>query len=404
MAGTTIAQAIPIAISPILTRIYSPEDFGVFALYISIASMISVLATGRYELAIMLPKKDEDAANILVLSIIISFFVSSIALLGVFIFNENITNLLGNKEISNWLYFIPVTVLFTGIYQSFNYWLNRKQQYKRLANSKVVQSGATSATTLGMGFAGLGSVGLIFGGIFGQGVTVAILGKIIIKEDRSRLRAAKKLKILALIKRYKKFPIYNLPNALIDGFRLSGIMILIAKFYTTATLGQFSLAWRMLQMPISLMGSALSQVFFQKIASVKKSDLNQIVKAFMLKSAFMSAPIFLIIYFFAIDIFTIVFGENWKLAGEAASIMAPWLFLNFISMPMANVLIVLNRQEVVLMVALFYMLIPLGILLALNEIGFLHVLELITLSMSLTLLAYIGLVLVYIKKEESCGL
>ena len=109
MTGTTIAQAIPIAISPILTRIYTPEDFGVFALYMSIASIIAVLATGRYELAIMLPKKDEDAVNIVALSIIIAFFVSLISFLIVFIFNTQITNLLGNPEISNWLYFIPIT-------------------------------------------------------------------------------------------------------------------------------------------------------------------------------------------------------------------------------------------------------------------------------------------------------
>ena len=115
MTGTTIAQAIPIAISPILTRIYTPEDFGVFALYMAIASILSVIATGRYELAIMLPKKDEDAINIAALSIIISFFVSFVSLLIVFVFNAQITNLLGNPEISNWLYFIPLTVLLTGV-------------------------------------------------------------------------------------------------------------------------------------------------------------------------------------------------------------------------------------------------------------------------------------------------
>jgi len=150
MTGTTIAQAIPIAISPILTRIYTPEDFGVFALYMSIASIVAVVATGRYELAIMLPKKDEDALNIIALSMIIAFFVSFITFLIVFLFNAQITSLLGNPEISNWLYFIPITVLLTGIYQSFNYWSNRKKQYRRLATSRVIQSGTTATTNLGM--------------------------------------------------------------------------------------------------------------------------------------------------------------------------------------------------------------------------------------------------------------
>ncbi|SHO81117.1 O-antigen flippase Wzx [hydrothermal vent metagenome] len=401
MTGTTIAQAIPIAISPILTRIYTPEDFGVLALFVAVSSIFGSIANGRYEMAIMLPKKDEDAINIVALSIIISFFVSFIALLIVCFFNAQITTLLGNPQISSWLYFIPVTVLLTGIYQSFNYWSNRKKQYKRLATSRVIQSGTTASSNLGMGFGGFGSSGLILGGVLGQGVATAVLGKMIWGEDKYRLKELKRLKMLALIKRYKKLPIFNLPNSLIDGFRLSGISILIAKFFTISTLGQFSLAWKMLQTPISLISSSLSQVFFQKISSAKKNNLDSIVKKFITKSIVIALPIFMIIYFYAVDIFILVFGENWRLAGEIASILSPWLFLNFITAPMANLFIVLNRQEIVLIVSIFYMLVPISILFILNELGFIYVLELITLAMSLILLMYIGLVLFYTKKEKN---
>jgi len=397
MTGTTIAQAIPIAISPILTRIYTPDDFGVFALYMSIASIMAAIATGRYELAIMLPKKDEDAINIVALSIIISFFVSFIALLVVSVFNFQITNLLGKPEISNWLYFIPITVLLTGVYQSFNYWSNRKKQYERLATSRIVQSGTTTTTNLGMGFGGFGASGLIVGGMVGQGVATSILAKMVWREDKDKFKKIRRLKIFALIKKYKKLPILNLPNALIDSFRLSGISILIAKFFTTATLGQFTLAWKMVQTPMSLIGSSISQVFFQKLSSSNKNELNSIVKKFIIKATIIASPIFLIIYFFAVDIFTIVFGENWKLAGEAASVMSPWLFLNFLSAPMANVFIVLNKQEVVLVVSILYMLFPISILLVFNQLGFIYLLNLITLGMSFVLILFIALVLKYTK-------
>ncbi|MEA3383855.1 MAG: oligosaccharide flippase family protein [Campylobacterota bacterium] len=400
MTGTTIAQAIPIAISPILTRIYTPEDFGVFALYMAVASIIAVIATGRYELAIMLPKKDEDAVNIVALSIIISFFVSFISFLIVFIFNENITNLLGNPEITNWLYFIPITVLLTGIYQSFNYWSNRKKQYKRLATSRVIQSATAGTTNLGMGFGGFGSTGLIFGSILGQGVATTILTRMVWKEDSYRLNEIKKLKIFALSKKYKKLPIYNLPNALIDGFRLSGISILIAKFFTTATLGQFSLAWKMLQTPIALIGGSLSQVFFQKVSISTKSDLHRIVVKFILQASMVAAPIFLLIYFFAVDIFIFVFGENWKLAGEAASVMTPWLFLNFLSGPLASVFIILNKQETILLVAIIYMIFPISIIFIYNDIGFLNVLNIISIGMSLILIIY-GVLCIYYTKERN---
>jgi len=400
MTGTTIAQAIPIAISPILTRIYTPKDFGMFALYMSVASIISVVATGRYELAIMLPKKDEDAINIVALSIIISFFVSFIALLIVFFFNAQITTLLGNPQISSWLYFIPITVLLTGIYQSFNYWSNRNKQYKRLATSRVIQSGTTASSNLGMGFGGFGSSGLILGGVLGQGVATAVLGKMVWGEDKYRLKEVKRLKLFALIKRYKKLPIFNLPNALIDGVRLSGISILIAKFFTISTLGQFSLAWKMLQTPISLISSSLSQVFFQKISTAKKNNLDSIVKKFIIKSIIIALPIFMIIYFYAVDIFILVFGENWRLAGDIASILSPWLFLSFIVSPLSQIFIILNKQEIVLLFAIFYMAIPLSILYFFKNSEFLDVLNIMTLFMTMMLLLFIGMILFYTKNKR----
>lgn len=127
-----------------------------------------------------------------------------------------------------------------------------------------MQSGTTASANLGMGFGGFGSSGLILGGVLGQGVATAILGKFIWKEDNCRLKELNKLKMIALIMKYVKLPKYNLLNALIDGFRLLGISILIAKFFTTATLGQFSLAWKMVQIPMGVIGGSLSQVFSKK--------------------------------------------------------------------------------------------------------------------------------------------
>lgn len=404
MTGTTIAQAIPIAISPILTRIYTPEDFGMFALYMSVASIIAVVATGRYELAIMLPKKDEDAVNIVALSIMISFFVSFIALLIVYILNAEITSLLGNSEIANWLYFIPITVLLTGVYQSFNYWSNRKKQYKRLATSRIIQSGTTATNNVGMGVGGFGSSGLILGGVLGQGIATFVLGRMVWKEDKYRVKELKRLKVLALIKKYKKLPLLNLPNALIDGVRLSGINILIAMFYTTSILGQFSLAWKMIQMPMLLVGASLSQVFFQKVSTTDKNNLSSLVRKFMVKSVVVAMPMFLVIYLFATDIFVIVFGDNWKVAGEVASILAPWLFLNFLTSPLASLFIIFNKQEIILGLSILYMLLPLSILWIFNEAGFLYVLKLITYAMSFVLIVYMGLLIIYIKKERKNGI
>lgn len=393
MTGNTIAQAIPIAISPILTRIYSPEDYGLLALYMSVFAIASTAATAKYELAIMLPKKDSDAFNLFVLSILISFFVGFITLLIVFFFNAVITNLLGNQDISMWLYLIPVSVLLTGIYNSLKYWNNRNKQFKRLATTSVLQASMGSTFNLGFGFAGFGGAGLIVSGLLGILTGTSLLARVTFLRDKKHFISLNKIKVLILLKKYKKLPLITLPNSLIDSFRLSGIMLLIAKFFTTATLGQFSLAWRMVQLPMSLLGGSISQVFFQKLSSSKQEDLYGIVKNFIIKAFFIAAPAFLILYFFSVDIFIFAFGDKWKLAGEATSTMTLWLFLNFITSPLSTIYMILNKQEVMFVFSIIYMLFPLITIFLLHNYDFLYVLSAVTYVMSFLLVALIFMTL-----------
>lgn len=347
MTGTTIAQAIPIAISPILTRIYRPEDFGVFALYMSISSIMGVIATGRYELAIMLPKKDEEAVNIVVLSILISFFVSFISFLIVFIFNSQITNLLGNQEISNWLYFIPITVLLTGIYQSLNYWSNRKKQYKRLATNRVIQSSTIGSINLGMGFGGFGSSGLIVGGVLGQGLSTGILTKTIWNEDRNLIKYINKLKIYALIKKYIDFPKINMFHAFINEAKNSITNILLVKFYSAFILGQFYMIHRILLLPSGLIGTSISQVLFRVLSEKynKKEDFSSEVLNIMIKLFLFALIPFFIIVFFGKEIFALVFGENWTTGGELASGYALFILFHFVASPISIVPLIVNKQK-----------------------------------------------------------
>ena len=124
----------------------------------------------------------------------------------------------------------------------------------------------------------------------------------------------------------------------------------------------------------------------------------------MVKSVVVAMPMFLVIYLFATDIFVIVFGDNWKVAGEVASILAPWLFLNFLTSPLASLFIIFNKQEIILGLSILYMLLPLSILWIFNEAGFLYVLKLITYAMSFVLIVYMGLLIIYIKKERKNGI
>ena len=356
MTGTIIAQAIPIAISPILTRIYKPEDFGIFALYMSLASIISVIATGQYEIAVMLPEKDEDAFNLVALSVIIAFCVSSITLFALWILNSQIISYIGNSEISQWLYFIPLTILLTGIYNPLNYWINRKKQYKRLAINRVSQSTASAATNLGMGLNGFGASGLIVGGIAGQSIGTAALGWYAWREDKQKIKLIKKNKVIENAKKYQDFPKFNAIQAFFDSFRLNGIVFLTTNFFNLTILGYYSFAIRILQAPLSIIGSSVSQVFYQNAANAhnSKKDIWIIVKRTIIKLGIITLPIFLIGEFFATDLISIIFGNTWREVGIYIKILLPWVLINFISSPISTIPLILNKQKQFLYVGLGY--------------------------------------------------
>jgi len=397
MTGTTIAQAIPIAISPILTRLYTPEDFGVFALFVAITSIFGSIANGRYELAIMLPRRDEDAINIMALGFIINVTLSLFLLLIVIIFHDKIVSLLNNKEISPWLYLVPVSVFLMGLFNLLNYFNNRKKFYKDLAKAKIYKSIGMAIVQISFGFVKVGAFGLISGQIFSQIISNT---KLFFNIKRlNLLKKIKKVKMIVFAKRYKKLPLYNLPNAFIDGFRLTMINVLIGKFFSLSMLGQFSLALRMVQTPSSLMGGAISQVFFQKISMSNKKEIKYIVKKFIFKAALVSLPLFIIIFLFGKNIFSLIFGEKWKVAGEIAQILTPWLFFNFLTAPLSTLFIKFNKQDILLIFAFFYTMLPIFLFFYMENYPLLIVMKYFSLLMSCLLIIFIGLVFFILKDE-----
>ncbi len=163
MTGTTIAQAIPIAITPILTRLYTPEEFGVLALFVSITILLGTVISGRYDLAIMMPERDEEAIGIAALGLIIATIISILLIFPVVIYNNGISSLLKNKEIGYWLYFVPLVVWMIGLFNILSYLNTRKKLYSDIAKAQIYKAVAMSSLQLTIGFVKSGAVGLISG-------------------------------------------------------------------------------------------------------------------------------------------------------------------------------------------------------------------------------------------------
>lgn len=347
LTGTTLAQAIPIAISPILTRIYSPEEFGRFALYMAIAMIASIVVTGRYELAILLPRQDRDALHIVALSVILSIAISAVLLIIVAIFAYPIAIFLGDVSLASWLYLLPLSTLLIGIYQTLNYWSNRKSHYKRMAISRTALSGGAAMAQVASGYGGSGAVGLLAGQVSGQLLATSLLLRLIWREDHAFIGRLSTFRCLALAKRYINFPKYLIAA---HGFNTaSGQMpvLLLSALFTTSAAGFFTLTQRVMAAPMTLVASALGDVFRQEASRTysQQGNCRIIYQKTFKRLLLISVVPFAVFFLVAPDLFAWVFGEQWRVAGEYAQILTPMGFFQFITSPLSAMYMIAERQK-----------------------------------------------------------
>jgi len=363
MTGTTIAQAIPIAISPILTRIYTPEDFGLFALFLAITTIIGSIANGRYELAIMLPEKDEDAINISALGFIISSFISLILLILVFFFNDYFVNIIGNEEIGFWLYFVPITVFLIGLWNVLNYFNNRKKNYKDLRNATILKSIALASVNLSVGLLKNGVTGLITGEIISKVFANTRLLKNIIK-DKLLISKITKTKMKSMARKYKNFPIISLPSSFFTALHPNLFSVLLSSLYNVALLGHYYMAQRVLGLPATLMGISIGQVFFQSAVKEKEKtgEARIIFKSTVKKLFIIALPFFVVLFFVVEDLFAFVFGDSWRIAGTYSQILIPLFFIKLLSSPVSMINTVFEKQIYGLYISIILLLSNIGII------------------------------------------
>ena len=348
LTGTTLAQGITLLISPILSRLFTPHDFGVFGTFLSIVSAIALIASLRYEIAIVLPKKEDVAINLLALAALLTLIISTLSFIGVLLFKYFYPGYeFLDQDLKFLLYFIPVLILFIGFYQILNNYANRLKKYRSIVNYRVSNSLVSSSVNIAMGGMKFGSIGLLVGAILGNGISVVIFFKEMYKDLKEQAGFISKGKMKEIAISYKEFPLVNSFQSISDMLQINGIIYFIIYFFNSFIVGSFSYALRILQAPMNLVGSAMAQIFYQQASELKNNgeNLKDIVKKTMIKSALTGLPIFLAIIFFGPQLFAFVFGETWREAGVYARILSPMLFFDFIRSPVSQVPLIIGRQK-----------------------------------------------------------
>lgn len=349
LVGAVAAQIIPVLVSPIITRIYSPHDYGLYSLYMSIMTLIASVATGRYELSVMLPERDEDAASLAIFSVMLAILLAAIIAAVLFFFANPLAILIGGEGIINWLYWVPVAIVFAAIFQVCVVWVSRKEQYVAVSASRIAQSIVTVATQLFVGIGQYFSGGLIIASLVGQGATAVLLALFCWRQERAKFAIAGWSSSLRLAKKYRKFLLFNTPYTLLGNFSKSFVIYALSAFSGNAVVGFFGLARSVMFLPLGLVSNSIGQVYFKKAATtIGTPALETLTAQILAKITGLITLPFLFFSYWAPEIFAVVFGEQWKIAGLYATALAPVAFTYLYASWPDRLYEVMGKQETAL--------------------------------------------------------
>ncbi len=341
---------IPILMSPVLTRIYSPADFGVLAVFMAFTSTVGAIANGRYEAAILLPEKDEEAMNVAAVGAVISVFLGLCFLFLTYLFQKPIAELLDHAQLAHWLYLFPVSSLFISVGSLLNQLNLRDKDYANIMRFHVSRSVGQSVVQLVVGFLKPGEVGLVAGQVFSQaaGNTVLLRKYGSVPLWRSVLSPKE---MVRLAKKYANFPKFSIWAVLANTLSFNMISMLISVLYSASTLGFYSIVNRVLGMPMTVIGDAIGQVFQREARDEITSSgrAAAILRATLLRLTLVSLPVFAILYIYSSEMFLIVFGEQWAVAGEYAKLLIPLFFVRFLAVPVMAILNLYEKQRIALL-------------------------------------------------------
>ncbi len=341
--GTAGAQAVTIFSSPVLSRLYTPSDFGLLMLFLAVISITATAVTLRYETAILLPKSEDESRALVYLTIGLASIIGGLLAAISWLLPNSIKGLIGLADLKQWMTAAVVASIGTAVITVVTGWYNRRKEYKKIAAVRILQSTVATAAGIILGIAGYIN-GLLYAQLIAVLTTLFFIIFHVCQDMRPR---SSFLAITAAANKHYRAPVFLLPTSLLDVLTMQLPVILITAWFSSEAAGQFSMAWRILALPMSLVGGAIGQVFFQRFsqawpdATAAKSLLFSTWKVLAIVGLFPTITIML----FGEQLFGWIFGEPWRQAGKMAVIIAPMFFLFLISSPTSSTFIVLNLQK-----------------------------------------------------------
>jgi O-antigen/teichoic acid export membrane protein len=334
MSGTALAQVLGYTLSPIISRLYSPSDFGIFSSFYAVLGVITAGITLDYSLAIILPKQKDDAINLFWLSCLSAAIIGIICLIVSFVTPRLIQNLI--KTPHPWMLALLVMgILIGGLNQTCQAWSIRAKAFKHTSASQVIRSLSANGTQLGLGYLKGGASALIVSSILGDMLASLNLARVVYRDFRGQRIKGPWSRIWQLAKEYRDFPIYSASMNVVNALSLGLPVILLTRFYGIAMAGSYAFAAKIIQAPMELVLRALRQVLYQKASETHNEGGRLLTLYLKFTGGLFALAIIpsLVLFIWAPPLFTWIFGAQWHTAGVFARIIMVWFIFMFCNLP-----------------------------------------------------------------------
>jgi O-antigen/teichoic acid export membrane protein len=347
MAGTLVAQILPLLFYPIFTRLFSPSDFGTFAIISMIATPLAILASGAYEQAFLLVRTSRGTVSLFRYILLRCTIVLVPSTLVFTVWSEQIADALANPALRFSLLFVPFISFGQVVYNCTSEWLVRATAFKSLTLNRISQSCTLSLAKLGFGFSAFIGGGLVVGEALGRLLYAALTYRLIWRHPLSRFPTNWR-RIIAMGKRYRSFPRIMLPDQLINTFGGSIHVLVIGYAFGPTELGYVSLLFSALYLPVTIVSSSLKDVFRQRAMVDYTADgsCRPLYIKLLLPVALLGLVGFGLLYFISDWLFIFVFGPEWAPVGNYARILIPAFFFNFVAMSLGGILVFAQKLDV----------------------------------------------------------
>ena len=348
MSGKSIASMIALLTMPIIARLFSPEDFGVAAIFLSLSVLVANVGALRYETALVLPKQEAEALLLMALTYRIMAALCLAMLLAIFIYRVVGIPIQVLESLGIWLWLWPLGVLLLTMIQIQENWLARKRQFGVVAASMVVGTAVTGGSRIGFGlFSGTSTFGLIVGHMTGQICRLAVQKTASREGLKATFQRIELAELRGVAAKYVDFPKLNAPAALLSAATQQLPVVLFGALFAPAIVGYYSMAMRLAHVPSVIVANSVRRVFLQKAAEINNRGKGLTFAFLMLTGglALLGVIPLAALWFFGEPLCTWLLGDRWTQAGLYLEIISPWLFMLLVSAPANPIFVVLRKQS-----------------------------------------------------------